>query len=262
MTTIYSGIDEAGRGSIFGPLVIVGLTLTKNILNNLVKSGLKDSKEYSGIKGIAKRKNLATIIEKEAIEIEIIELSSTEIDKVLSDKFDNLNLLEIRNFTKLIQSLNGESIVVDVVSTPSNMLNIIKQKLDSNIKEIDKKVLRTDDKIESNLIKRDKSTQNLIISKKADSLYPIVSAASCVAKTRRDDALRIIENNYGFPKDSLGKGYPQLADKKVMDFIKSHEIEIKKKEYPFIRYSWNWKPIRKLYSSQSTHLDKFFKYRN
>ena len=259
MTKFYSGIDEAGRGSIFGPLIIVGLTLTKNVLDNLVNNGLKDSKEFSGTSGIAKREKLATIIEKNALEIKIIELPATEIDKVLLEKFDNLNLLEIRNFTKLIEYLSGKSIAVDVVSTPKTMLTIIKQNLNSEIKRIDKILLRTDDKIESNLLKSDKSLQNLIISKKADSIYPIVSAASCVAKTRRDMALRNIENQYEFPRGSLGKGYPQSTDKNVMTFIKSYESVIKKKEFPFIRYSWNWKPIRKLFSLQSTHLDKFFK---
>ncbi len=39
------GIDEAGRGSMLGPLVIAGISLEKKNLRKLTSLGVKDSKK-------------------------------------------------------------------------------------------------------------------------------------------------------------------------------------------------------------------------
>ena len=41
------GIDEAGRGSMLGPLVIAGISLDKRKLRKLSSIGVKDSKKLS-----------------------------------------------------------------------------------------------------------------------------------------------------------------------------------------------------------------------
>jgi ribonuclease HII len=41
------GIDEAGRGSMLGPLVIAGISLDKKNLRKLSSLGVKDSKKLS-----------------------------------------------------------------------------------------------------------------------------------------------------------------------------------------------------------------------
>ena len=41
------GIDDAGRGSMLGPLVIAGVSLEKKNLKKLTSLGVKDSKKLS-----------------------------------------------------------------------------------------------------------------------------------------------------------------------------------------------------------------------
>ena len=41
------GIDDAGRGSMLGPLVIAGILLDKKNIRKLSKLGVKDSKKLS-----------------------------------------------------------------------------------------------------------------------------------------------------------------------------------------------------------------------
>jgi len=44
------GIDDAGRGSMLGPLVIAGISLDKKKLRKLSALGVKDSKQLTPIK--------------------------------------------------------------------------------------------------------------------------------------------------------------------------------------------------------------------
>ena len=41
----YIGIDESGKGDYFGPLVIGGVFINNQLKNELVKTGVKDSKQ-------------------------------------------------------------------------------------------------------------------------------------------------------------------------------------------------------------------------
>ena len=41
------GVDEAGRGSVLGPLVVAGITISKSKINILKKLGVRDSKKLS-----------------------------------------------------------------------------------------------------------------------------------------------------------------------------------------------------------------------
>ena len=45
--SLISGIDEAGRGSIIGPLVIASVTANKKTINKFSRIGVKDSKKLS-----------------------------------------------------------------------------------------------------------------------------------------------------------------------------------------------------------------------
>ncbi|HEU5488738.1 MAG TPA: hypothetical protein VFV16_07945, partial [Candidatus Nitrosotalea sp.] len=44
---LVCGVDDAGRGSVLGPLVIAGISIEKNKIKHLVKIGVKDSKQLS-----------------------------------------------------------------------------------------------------------------------------------------------------------------------------------------------------------------------
>ncbi|TFG11314.1 MAG: ribonuclease HII, partial [Promethearchaeota archaeon] len=72
----------------------------------------------------------------------------------------------------------------------------------------------------------------LIISEhKADEKYPIVSAASIVAKYERDSIIARLRAIYG----DFGSGY--TSDRKTIDFMRNWII--KNKSFPpFVRRSW------------------------
>ena len=72
---------------------------------------------------------------------------------------------------------------------------------------------------------------NLIIENKADIKYPVVSAASILAKVERDRQLTFLEQTWG----KLGCGYSN--DKDTLSFLKN--IYHTKKSFPhFVRQSW------------------------
>ena len=46
------GVDDAGRGSMIGPMVIAGISIEKKNINKLRKLGARDSKKLSPKKRI------------------------------------------------------------------------------------------------------------------------------------------------------------------------------------------------------------------
>jgi ribonuclease HII len=96
-----------------------------------------------------------------------------------------------------------------------------------------------------------------LISKKADRAYPIVSAASCVAKHLRDQSLRDIECEWNLPPNCLGQGYPNETDTQLMKFFKKYQKEIQKHQFPFIRYTWAWPPLQKIIQPPQNTIDEF-----
>ncbi len=94
------------------------------------------------------------------------------------------------------------------------------------------------------------TTKSKIISKhKADRIYPIVSAASIIAKVQRDQEIADLRNKYG----DFGSGY--LTDEKTMIFI--NQWLKKNNDFPdCIRKSW--KPAKKALNGRNTQQTKLF----
>ena len=59
MCSNIAGIDEVGRGSLFGPVFAASIILSKKAELKLIKAGLKDSKKLS-----SKKRNLLVPIIK------------------------------------------------------------------------------------------------------------------------------------------------------------------------------------------------------
>jgi ribonuclease HII len=77
----------------------------------------------------------------------------------------------------------------------------------------------------------------------ADKIYPVVSAASIIAKVERDREIANLKVEYG----DFGSGY--LTDGKTMVFLR--KLMEKNDEYPsFVRKSW--KPARRTKSEKGT----------
>jgi len=184
---MIAGIDEAGRGPVIGPLVIAGITAPDQELFEQMK--VKDSKQLS-----AKRRTvLAEHIKNLATTIEVIIIKANDIDDMR--KVMTMNEIEVHAFTRIIKKLKPDRCFVDAADVNSERFGL---HIAANLPQ----------KIE-------------IISKhKADDIYPIVSAASIIAKTRRDQEIRTIaktlEKRINQP---LGSGYP--SDPLTQQFINS-----------------------------------------
>ncbi|MBW2993642.1 ribonuclease HII [Candidatus Woesearchaeota archaeon] len=170
------GIDEAGRGPVIGPLVISGFMIDEKSIPKLKKLGVKDSKLLLS----NKREELAKKLKK--FRHEIIMVEPSEIDLAVNGK-DNLNLnwLEARKTAEIINELKPDKAIID---SPSSNLKAYASYIRDYLHNKD---------IE------------LIAENKADVKYPVVSAASIIAKSTREEEVKKIEKMVG---QSIGSGYP------------------------------------------------------
>lgn len=205
-----AGVDDAGRGSIIGPLAIAGVLLNEEDLPKLAVLGVRDSKLLSP----RRREQLAEEIKSLALRWHVVMLSPVEIDRVVNAgrKFHKLNRLEAQTMANVIGILRPNVAYVDASDV---LADRFKQYI---AEELPFKV-------------------QIVSEHKADAKYPIVSAASIIAKVERDRAISALQEKYG----DLGSGYP--ADPKTLKFLKNW---IKRFEtYPdFVRKSW--KPAKRL----------------
>jgi len=206
---LVAGVDEAGRGCVIGPLVIAGVLAKEEILPVLTKLGVKDSKLLSP----QKRESLAVEIRRLTDKHIIVKLSPLEIDRVVESgrKLHKLNRLEAENMARIIDALNPEEAYVDAA-------DVLEERFKHHIQE------------------RMKSKARIVSKHKADKIYPVVSAASIIAKVERDREIALLTAQYG----DFGSGY--LTDPKTMIFLK--QWLDKHGDYPdCVRKSW--KPAKK-----------------
>jgi ribonuclease HII len=76
--TLVAGVDEVGRGALFGPVVAAAVILPASTLPNLAGSGMKDSKQLTRLR----RQKLAQEIQELAVDWSIGYATSTEIDQI------------------------------------------------------------------------------------------------------------------------------------------------------------------------------------
>ena len=213
---LVAGVDEAGRGCVIGPLVVAGVAIQTENLPLLAELGVKDSKLLTA----KKREALYPEIIKIAQNHHIIRVPPAQIDKVVrsSRVLHKLNRLEAQTMAKIIDVLKPTEAYVDAA-------DVLEQRFGSHISEC----LRYKTKIVS--------------EHKADRTYPVVSAASIIAKVERDSEITKLKVKYG----DFGTGY--LTDDKTMVFLK--RLLEKDGDYPScIRKSW--KPAQKAKSELGT----------
>ena len=175
------GVDEAGRGSMLGPLVIAGITINRSKINLLKKQGIRDSKKLSPATRERLYKKIISIVD----DYYVVKIPPRVIDKsVLSH---SLNHLEAKYMAKVISKLSPSIAFVDSCDVNSKRFG----------KEISK--LTSNTKIRS--------------YHHADSRFITVSAASILAKVSRDRTITRLRK-----KHDIGSGYP--SDPKTKLFVK------------------------------------------
>ena len=175
------GVDEAGRGSMVGPLVVAGITISKPKISQLKKLGVRDSKKLSP----AARERLYKKIIETVDDYYVVRIPPRIIDKSVSNH--SLNHLEAKYMAKVISKLSPSTAFVDSCDVNSKRFG----------KEISE--LTSNTKIRS--------------YHHADSRFVTVSAASILAKVSRDRAIMKLANSH-----DIGSGYP--SDPKTKIFVK------------------------------------------
>ena len=213
---LIAGVDDAGRGSVIGPLVIAGVLISEEDMPKLVELGVKDSKLLSP----QRREKLAAEIKRIAKKYTVIKLSPKDVDAVVERgvKLHRLNRLEAQTMAKVIETLKPDIAYVDAS-------DVLEERFKQHILEC------LPFKVE------------IVSEHKADRKYPVVSAASIIAKVERDSEIAELAEKYG----DFGCGYP--TDPKTISFLQ--KCLQKTGEYPdFVRKSW--KPAKRVKSEKDS----------
>ena len=192
------GVDDAGRGSMIGPMVIAGISIEKKNIPKLRKLGVRDSKKLSP----KKRELLYKQIVKLVDDYHVIRIPPRTIDKYVFEH--NLNHLEAKKMAVVISNLNPDLSYVD--------------SCDVNAARFGREI--------SDLSKKSKVKSYHY----ADSRFVVVSAASIIAKVSRDRSIMRLNKT-----TNLGSGYP--SDKKSVNYVKK-VVSSKKSLPTSIRKSW------------------------
>ena len=217
---LVAGVDDAGRGCVIGPLVIAGVLMKEADLSKLARIGVRDSKLLSP----HRRETLAAEIKHIAAKISMAKLSPREIDVVVESgrKLHKLNRLEAQTMARVIEALRPDIAYVDAS-------DVLEERYKQHILEC------LPFKVE------------IVSEHKADRNYPIVSAASIIAKVERDSEIAKLTESLG----DFGSGYP--SDPRTMSFLQ--ECLDKFGEYPdFVRRSW--KPAKKVADEKNSRQTK------
>ncbi len=217
---LVAGIDEAGRGPMLGPMVVALVALNNEKIRGLVELGVRDSKTISP----KRREKLAKIIRDIAEHVEVRIVEPQEIDRaVRGESARNLNDLEAKIVAELIFRVINSSIEVFLVDSPDPNPARFAEKIMRHLWEaLDKEI-----------------DINIVAENNADKKYPVVSAASIVAKVTRDKIINELKEKYG----DFGSGYPSdpRTRRYAREWLRKH-----KEPPPFARKSWqSWRKISK-----------------
>ncbi len=200
MTTIM-GTDEAGRGSVIGPLVIAGVMIEKEDEIKLKRIKVRDSKLLTP----QQRERLYPLIKKIAMDIAIVKISAQELDALMEKK--NLNRIEAEKMAEIIKALGADIAYVDAPQVSTG-------------------------KFRDYLLALAKNHTEIVAENYADKKFLTVSAASVVAKVERDREVEDIKKMVGF---DFGVGYSH--DERSIAFVRKCLKE--EKHLEFIRHKWS-----------------------
>ncbi|XP_072933019.1 ribonuclease H2 subunit A-like, partial [Epargyreus clarus] len=212
------GVDEAGRGPVLGPMVygVVYCPLSKNdVLKSL---GCADSKALTK----EKRDDILMKMLSEENAVKNVGWAAEVISP---------NYISNSMYRRAKRSLNEVSM--------NSAIGLIKKvaEMGANIKEVYVDTVGPPEKYQAKLSEIFPD-YIITVAKKADSIYPIVSAASIVAKVTRDRALKVWQFHEGIDLDhtQFGSGYP--GDPLTKKFIREQIDNVF--GYPLlVRFSWS-----------------------
>lgn len=198
------GIDEAGRGPVIGPMVVAGVWIDETGEQELLTLEVKDSKKHSP----QRREELAAVID-ERFYWRCRVVAPEDIDSLRAAM--TLNELEAHVFARVGSEKRADTYYLDSASTDEAWFG---------------------ERVQSSL-----PFDAVVVSKhEADDTYPVVSAASIMAKVERDRQVDMIARELEPRLDMpLGSGYP--SDPRTRQFLKTWMQEYGDVP-PYTRRSW------------------------
>ncbi|NMA72421.1 MAG: ribonuclease HII [Firmicutes bacterium] len=168
---VWLGLDEAGRGSVIGPMVVAGLWVPADQAEVLAELGARDSMALSR----EARAQVFDRLRQVALHWDVVRVPPEQIDE------ESLTHLELEALAALIRARPADRIFLDVPTPPRG--------IGPFLQALERRVGRP---------------LPLVGENRADQTYPLVGAASILAKVTRDQELEAIRAVYG----DVGWGYP------------------------------------------------------
>jgi ribonuclease HII len=178
------GIDEAGRGSLVGPLVVGGFLMDAARIPELAALGVRDSKRLSA----ARREAIFAELPRIGTAL-TVRLPPSAVDRAVA--LGQLNELELAAFAKLVRESRPDVAYADACDPVAERFG-------------------------RRLLEASGSAGRVHACHKADRDLLVVGAASIVAKVHRDRAIARLRRRLG---DGLGSGYP--SDARTIDFVRA-----------------------------------------
>lgn len=198
---MIAGIDEAGKGPVLGPMCIAGLLVDEEKLDALGMLVVRDSKKLTA----KKRESIAELIKESTEKYYILEVRAAEIDELR--KVMTMNEIMVECYVEVLEKLKPSRAFVDAADVnPVRFGDNLKKKYSGSIE--------------------------ITSEHRADEKYPVVAAASILAKVRRDELVKELGKKAGV---SIGSGYP--SDPKTIRFLVKWVAEHGKLP-DFARSSW------------------------
>lgn len=217
-TPVLCGADEAGRGPVIGPMVVAAVKVEND--DFLRKIGVRDSKKCTK----KRRERLAKMIE-ENCDYRVTVIEPEDIDRMREEM--SINEIEVEVFAQVLNDLCDDECEIYLDAADVNEERFAR--------EIEKK-LRI-------------KPRKIVAKHGGDDVYPIVSAASIIAKVLRDAKIESIKKEIG----DVGSGYP--SDPVTREFLREWVREHGSLP-PYTRKSW--KTSKKLLESLKIRtLDEF-----
>ncbi len=204
------GIDEAGKGPVIGSMFVAGVVNYRG----LEALGVRDSKQLSP----GKREVLADRLAA-ATDVFVLEIPADEIDRARATR--TMNELMVELFAAVIRHFRPDRAIVDAA-------DVIPARFGAKLRACYEQECG--------------GAIEVVSESKADAHYPVVSAASIVAKVQRDRSIRALEARLGV---KIGSGYP--ADPVTVTYLQGLLRACSYEDIPgYVRKTW--KTVLHLYS--------------
>ena len=198
------GIDEAGRGPVIGSMFIGGFIVDDGDISGLEELGVKDSKKLSD----SRRENIRDKLASFGDSV-VEEFTSASIDSMMEEM--TINSIEIKGFARVIDSFDPDKVVMDLPEPDAeSFISKVKDAMSSSYRDVE-----------------------FVAEHGADDTFPVVSAASIVAKSAREDHVADLHSKYGY---DFASGYPH--DKPTITFLERY-LDQEGELPPETRMAWS-----------------------